>query len=243
METTKSRAAMPHCDQRVLHAPGDCQYCDEYPDWQAAREAWGINFTGKREEGKLPCPSEGARSLETTERWAGNRPAPVAQPPIEKLAPAQATQGLVDDPAKLDTTLLPNGQQRTYLVLSEAERAKGFVRPVRTSYYHAGIPGPRHPLRDLTDEERERYADEGYVKYEPYPEGESSIVGTFWTQERLDRAGKGCGSRTTMGLALAETYARQPTFYSGTFCAKCGAHFPVGASGEFAWEDGSRVGT
>lgn len=52
-----------------------------------------------------------------------------------------------------------------------------------------------------------------------------------------------CGGTTTMGRTLAETYARQPSFYSGTFCAHCGAHFPVGVDGEFRWEDGSKVGT
>lgn len=30
----------------------------------------------------------------------------------------------------------PDGQQRAYLVLSEEERANGFVRPVRNSYTH-----------------------------------------------------------------------------------------------------------
>lgn len=52
-----------------------------------------------------------------------------------------------------------------------------------------------------------------------------------------------CGSSTTMGRALAETYAREPSFYSGTFCVRCGAHFPVGEEGEFVWEDGSKVGS
>lgn len=53
-----------------------------------------------------------------------------------------------------------------------------------------------------------------------------------------------CGTLTKMGLSLAETYARQPTFYSGTFCAYCRAHFPVGADGEFMWEGTTeRVGT
>lgn len=52
-----------------------------------------------------------------------------------------------------------------------------------------------------------------------------------------------CGAATTMGQTLAETYARQPDFYSGTFCVACGKHFPVGADGEFVWEDGSKVGT
>ena len=54
-----------------------------------------------------------------------------------------------------------------------------------------------------------------------------------------------CGSVTTMGQALAETYARDPEFYSGTFCVACRAHFPVGPLGEFRWDDASqdKVGT
>lgn len=38
-----------------------------------------------------------------------------------------------------------------------------------------------------------------------------------------------------MGRALAETYARDPYFYSGTFCVHCGAHFDLS---QFDWEDG-----
>jgi hypothetical protein len=50
-----------------------------------------------------------------------------------------------------------------------------------------------------------------------------------------------CGTVTTMGLALAETYARDPKFYGGTFCCGCSTHFPVA---EFTWEpDGSVVGS
>ncbi len=53
-----------------------------------------------------------------------------------------------------------------------------------------------------------------------------------------------CGTVTTMGDALAETYARDPSFYSGTFCVKCRAHFPVGADGEFTWSGtNEKVGT
>ena len=44
-----------------------------------------------------------------------------------------------------------------------------------------------------------------------------------------------CGTVTTMGRSLAETYARDPRFYSGTFCVGCRAHF---ALDEFEWEDG-----
>jgi hypothetical protein len=53
-----------------------------------------------------------------------------------------------------------------------------------------------------------------------------------------------CGVPTSMGQALAETYARDPKFYSGTFCTQCKGHFPVGANGEFVWkDDGMKVGT
>lgn len=57
-----------------------------------------------------------------------------------------------------------------------------------------------------------------------------------------------CGTVTTMGGALAETYARQPDFYGATYCCACQMHRPVGAEGEFVWvEDGRptdiKVGT
>lgn len=82
------------------------------------------------------------------------------------------------------------GMNDAYLVLSDEERAKGFVRPVRTTYTH-----------------------------------------------------EACGTITTMGTALAETYARQPDFYGATYCYHCRTHRPVGTDGEFIWEDGSKVGT
>jgi hypothetical protein len=47
---------------------------------------------------------------------------------------------------------------------------------------------------------------------------------------------KTCGTATTMGIALAETYARDPTFYSGTFCCACKEHFDLD---QFIWDDGS----
>ena len=81
-----------------------------------------------------------------------------------------------------------NGQNEVYLVLSEEERAKGYIRPVRSAYIH-----------------------------------------------------NNCGTETTMGLALAETYAREPSFYGATFCCGCCNHFPVS---EFVWSsDGSVVGS
>ena len=44
---------------------------------------------------------------------------------------------------------------------------------------------------------------------------------------------RGCGTRTTMSDSIAETYARDPKFYSGTFCCSCMEHRPLD---EFVWE-------
>jgi len=82
------------------------------------------------------------------------------------------------------------GMHSDYWILSEEERSKGFVRPIRFAYKHLA-----------------------------------------------------CKTETTMNRAIAETYARDPKFYSATFCIFCRAHFLVGESGEFVWEDGSKVGS
>jgi hypothetical protein len=131
----------------------------------------------------------------------------------------------------------PDGQQSCYLVLSEEERAKGFVRPVRRTYKHVGIR-PKYPTQELTSEQHERYDSYRYVAYEPYPESESPAVGRFWTKAQLE---SGCNCETRMGDALAETFAAKPAFYGGTFCCQCGKHFAVE---EFVWvDDGTVVGS
>lgn len=84
-------------------------------------------------------------------------------------------------------------QADAYLVLSEDERAKGFVRPYRESYKHRNCPGKRH---------RE--------------------------------------SVTTMSKEIAETYARDPKFYGGTYCCVCERHRPLA---EFEWLDGESMGS
>jgi hypothetical protein len=48
----------PHPDECVLHAPNECLLCDRYPERQALRHVWRINFTGGTELGKQPCPAE-----------------------------------------------------------------------------------------------------------------------------------------------------------------------------------------
>ena|SRR5688572_25742742 len=145
--------------------------------------------------------------------------------------------GLTTDPKNPDLNQ-PDptrpGQNKMYLVLSAEERAKGFVRPVRRSYKHVG-DRPKYPLRDLTEEEKTRYAKFNYVKFEAYPESEAPVNGVFWTQERLN---SGCGIVTTMGQELAETYARDPKFYGATFCCQCGVHRPVS---EFVWEGTNEI--
>lgn len=42
-----------------------------------------------------------------------------------------------------------------------------------------------------------------------------------------------CGVQTSMSIDLSQTYARDPRFYSGTFCVGCRAHFPLN---EFVWD-------
>ncbi len=131
----------------------------------------------------------------------------------------------------------PIGQHDVYLVLSADEREKGFVRPYRDRYIHRG-QAPRYSLRELTDDEKERYKQYGYIAFEQYPE-DSGSLGRYWTQKQLDA--KGCGTETIMGAAIAETYARSPHFYGATYCCGCSRHLPVS---EFVWSaDGQIVGT
>lgn len=85
---------VPHCDQRVLHAPGECRFCDEHPDWQELRELWGINFTGKKDPEKSPCPSEVHRTFFTINKWPGNRPTEV---PVELVETSTLDRILRDE--------------------------------------------------------------------------------------------------------------------------------------------------
>jgi hypothetical protein len=84
-----SLGPFPHCDQRVLHDRGVCEYCDRHPEWQALREAWGIAFTGHEPaDGQLPCPADFNRppgAGNDHRRWAGNV-ATSAQPVNETAA-------------------------------------------------------------------------------------------------------------------------------------------------------------
>jgi hypothetical protein len=49
-----------------------------------------------------------------------------------------------------------------------------------------------------------------------------------------------------MGREIAETYARNPQFYGGTYCAGCKTHFPlfIDGEGQFLWDpDETPVGS
>ncbi len=63
---------MPHCDPSVLHAPGECEYCDRHKGWQEYRRLARINFTGHNEPDLAPCPSTFFRPAELVGRWGGN---------------------------------------------------------------------------------------------------------------------------------------------------------------------------
>lgn len=72
-----SLPVFPHCDRMILHGPGECTYCDYYPDWQNLRVAWGIAFTGHDigiNGTVLPCPADVQRPDGAHQMWGGNRP-------------------------------------------------------------------------------------------------------------------------------------------------------------------------
>ena len=186
-----------------------------------------------------PRDDRGPNPIEIVPVTKSTDPAP-EPPPVDHSA--RMVLGAEVALGQSDISDRGDGQQKGYVVLSDVERAKGFVRSVRNSYVHVGIPGPKYPLRDLTDQEKSWGTE--YAKFEVYPPEKGPGLGKFWSQADLDRVGKGCWALTTMGAALAETYARDPKFYGGTFCVGCRVHLPVGEDGEFVW-DGTRerVGT
>lgn len=115
------------------------------------------------------------------------------------------------------------GQHKGYIVLCPDERAKGFVRPYRDAYKHVGrIVACAH-----------------YQRPEGVMGGPCLACGASQPKHTQPRGG--CGAVTTMGRALSETYARDPSFYGATFCVTCNKHLPVA---EFVWTaDGQQVGS
>ena len=58
----------------VLHASGECRFCDDYPELQRARKEQCINFTGYEDPAKLTCPEEVRRPLGVINLWNSNVP-------------------------------------------------------------------------------------------------------------------------------------------------------------------------
>lgn len=143
----------------------------------------------------------------------------------------------------------PVGQHKDYIVLCPDERAKGFVRPVRNAYRHVGrsvcgeivnrgdLPLSLQPLGGPRDICARPFGHEGDHDGPFYSDIDQRDHAEILETHRKG----GCGSVTTMGSALAETYARDPKFYGATFCVICNRHLPVD---EFVW-DGTdeRVGS
>lgn len=82
----------PHCDQRVLHAPGECEHCDRYPAWQHYRQVVAfIAFTGHEPTAdQVPCPSDATRGTGQAHGWGGNRPTRVPEESLPEQTLASA---------------------------------------------------------------------------------------------------------------------------------------------------------
>jgi len=137
----------------------------------------------------------------------------------------------------------PRPQNPVYLVLSDEERARGFVRPYRDAYVHKGrrVCGRFHKIESPLSAGQVAHV----CSMEPGHEGDCTVYSAV-TQPELDRLQKtghlrGCDALTTMARPLSETYACNPKFYGSTYCATCRMHRPVN---EFVWDaDGKQVGS
>lgn len=68
---------------------------------------------------------------------------------------------------------------------------------------------------------------QGYVVLSPEERAKGFVQAVRSSYRHLP-----CGGVTTMGQSLSETYARNPWFYSGTFCTTCGSHYDLD---QFEW--------
>ncbi len=148
------------------------------------REQWsGEPRLGPRQETQADVDARTARLVEAVEKAKAETQEP--PPPVDRSNLCTTDGRPVADARASQTN--ETGQHPSYIVLCDAERAKGFVRPYRDRYKHTT-----------------------------------------------------CGGVTTMCRALSETYARDPNFYSHTFCVQCNKHLPVS---EFIWTaDNQQVG-
>jgi len=132
------------------------------------------------------------------------------------------------------------GQHQSYIVLCPDERAKGFVRPYRDAYKHVGRTIARCQVTWQGVDDADPHQCIGRADHVLDHEFDALMIFNEPLKDMHGREG-GCGSVTTMGRALSETYARDPHFYGATFCVTCNKHYPVA---EFVWTaDGLQVGS
>ena len=243
MKDLKYVKQTPHCDAKVLHKQGSCQFCDAHPEWQELRQIWGIAFTGHSEDTAtaydhqtgeeyqkplIPCPSEWDRPVETIHNWHGNRPEP-PEGMTGPSGPGACPEG-VPWPEKPKATL------------SDVDRSKqqltnGSPVPKDGSHTRLRADGQQEDYVVLNPEERAR----GFVRPVrlAYVHIGKPPVGVTLRYPINKVFPGGCGSRTRMGLGIAETFARDPGFYTGgTFCCACQCHVPLD---ECVWEGGTEV--
>lgn len=175
-----------------------------------------------------PCQTCGASQLEHVEK-----PPALCTTNGKPVADVRANQ-------KNET-----GQHDGYIVLCPDERAKGFVRPYRDAYKHVGHLIARCQITQTgEDHERPRQCIRRTGHEDNHEFTELMLVNgpiQFILLGPLSPREGGCGTVTTMGRALSETYARDPSFYGATFCVTCNRHLPVA---EFVWTaDGLPVGS
>jgi hypothetical protein len=125
-----------------------------------------------------------------------------------------------------------------YLMIRKADEAE---REAKIKYWQeqeSKVPPVDRTARTLTDgspetpDHREIDPSTGMQKAYIVLSAEERAKG-FVRPVRRTYTHATCGTNTTMGLALAETYARDPKFYGGTFCCSCRTHFPLE---QFVWE-------
>lgn len=118
---------------------------------------------------------------------------------------------------------MPEPVDRSQRVLSDGSP--------ETPEYHEIDPatGQQKGYIVLTKEERGK----GFVRPVRRTYTHSGKGARFQGGVLIEVGSGGCGTDTSMSLAIAETYARDPGFYDGTFCVNCREHRPLE---EFVWQ-------
>lgn len=165
------------------------------------------------------------------ERWTG--PPRLGPRPETREDTERRTQALID--AVKQAQPEPPAVDRTKLCTTDGRS------PVEARASQTNETGQHASYIVLCEDERKK----GFVRpyrdaYKHVGRAEPVTDDVGIPPHAMRRTG-GCGTVTTMGRALSETYARDPKFYWATFCCRCNRHLPVA---EFVWTvDGQEVGS